>query len=83
MYGALSLSATNFDEETLQNLTRCLCRDLCDKVGVTSCLATQPAASGDKGNLPVLRQIVITAFLMRPMIRDFLPTHYSKTNKRL
>jgi len=62
MSAILSLSATDLDEDDLQNLTHSLCRDLRDEVGINAHLATQPAAIGHKGDLSVLGQIAISAF---------------------
>src|SRR5215475_9325998 len=61
MSAVLSLSATDLDEDDLQNLTHSLCRDLRDEVGINAHLATQPAAIGHKGDLSVLGQIGISA----------------------
>jgi len=60
MSAILSLSATDLDEDDLQNLTHRLCRDLRDEVGINAGLATQPAAIGHKGDLSVLGQIVLS-----------------------
>ena len=58
----LSLSSIDLDDETLQDLTRQLCRDLRDEAGVEASLATQTAKPGDKAvDLPVWGQIVIAA----------------------
>jgi hypothetical protein len=62
MSAMLSLSATNLNEDFLQDLTRGLCRDLRDEVGVNAELATQPAAIGARGDLPAWGQIVIAGF---------------------
>src|SRR5262245_58771882 len=56
----LSLSATDLDEDDLQNLTHGLCRDLRDEVGINAHLVTQPAAIGHKGDLSTLGQIVLS-----------------------
>jgi len=60
MSAILSLSATDLDEDDLQNLTHGLCRDLRDEVGINAHLVTQPAAIGHKGDLSVLGQIVLS-----------------------
>jgi hypothetical protein len=60
MSAILSLSATDLDEDDLQNLTHRLCRDLRDEVGINVHLVTQPAAIGHKGDLSALGQIVLS-----------------------
>jgi hypothetical protein len=60
MSAILSLSATDLDEDDLQNLTHGLCRDLRDEAGINAHLVTQPAAIGHKGDLSVLGQIVLS-----------------------
>ncbi|MCI0339346.1 MAG: hypothetical protein L0226_17370 [Acidobacteria bacterium] len=57
----LSLSATDLDNDDLQNLTRNLCRYLTDETGVAATLDTRPSESGAKGDLPVYGQIIIAA----------------------
>ena len=57
----ISLSAPDLNDDDLQNLTRQLCRDLNDEVGVTAAPGTQPAQPGAKGDLPVYGQIIIAA----------------------
>lgn len=57
----LSLAAPDLDDDSLQELTRQLCRDLRDDAGIDAVLATQPAAAGTRGDLPVWGQIVIAA----------------------
>jgi len=57
MSAILSLSATDLDEDDLQNLTHSLCRDLRDEVGINAHLATQPAAIGHMSDQRVWRQV--------------------------
>ncbi len=58
---ALSLSATDLDDDGLQDISRRLRRDLVDEAGVTATLATQPAEPGSKGEPAVYGQIIIAA----------------------
>ena len=57
----LSISATDLDDESLQELTRRLCQDLRDEASVEASFAEQPAGSGTKGDLATIGQIVIAA----------------------
>jgi hypothetical protein len=57
----LSISATDLDNEFLQELTRRLCQDLRDEASVEASLAEQPAGFGTKGDLATIGQIVIAA----------------------
>ncbi len=57
----LSLSASDLDNDDLQDLTRRLCRDLADEACVTATPSTGPAVPGAKGDLPVYGQIIIAA----------------------
>ena len=58
----LSLSAVDLDQESLQDLTRQLCRDLRDDSGVEASVARQPAEAGTKGGeIEIIGQILIKA----------------------
>ena len=61
MHILLSISGADLDDESLQELTRRLCRDLRDEAGVEASFAEQPAGSGTKGDLATIGQIVIAA----------------------
>lgn len=57
----LSVSATDLDEESIQELTRQLCQDLRYEAGIESSLAKESAGSGTKGELEMLGQVLIAA----------------------
>jgi len=57
----LSVSATDLDEESIQELTRQLCQDLRYEAGIESSLAKESAGSGTKGELEMLGQLLIAA----------------------
>ena len=57
----LSVSATDLDEESIQELTRQLRQDLRDEAGIESSLAKESAGSGTKGELEMLGQVLIAA----------------------
>jgi len=57
----LSISATDLDDDSLQELTRRLCQDLRDEASVEASFAEQSAGSGTKGDLATIGQIVIAA----------------------
>jgi len=57
----LSVSATDLDEESIQELTRQLRQDLRDEAGIESSLAKESAGSGTKGELEMLGQLLIAA----------------------
>ena len=50
----LTLSSAELDDDSLQELTRRLSRDLGDEAGVEVSLANKPALPGAKGIDPVL-----------------------------
>jgi hypothetical protein len=57
----LSLSSVDLDDETLQELTRQLCRDLTDEAGIAASPATEPSEAGAKGDFELIGQILIKA----------------------
>src|SRR5262249_15752448 len=57
----LSLSSVDLDDETLQELTRQLCRDLTDEAGIAASLGAGPSESGAKGDFELIGQILIKA----------------------
>src|SRR5262245_66466387 len=57
----LSISATDLDDESLQELTPRLSQDLRDDAGIEVSFAEQPAATGTKGDLAIIGQILIAA----------------------
>ncbi|HEY7307235.1 MAG TPA: hypothetical protein VH601_24135 [Bryobacteraceae bacterium] len=57
----LSISAANLDDESLQELTRRLSQDLRDEAGIEASFPEQPAATGMKGDLVTIGQILIAA----------------------
>jgi len=57
----LSISATDLDDESLQELTRRLSQDLRDEAGIEASFDEQPAAPGTKGDLAIIGQILIAA----------------------
>ena len=57
----LSISSTDLDTESLQELTRRLCQDLRDEAGVESSLAKELAEHGKKGDIETIGQILIAA----------------------
>lgn len=61
MATTLHLSATDLDDETLQDLTRQMCRDLRDEAGANASLAGQDGEPGTRGDLELIGQILIKA----------------------
>jgi hypothetical protein len=57
----LSLSSVDLDDETLQELTRQLCRDLGDEAGIAAELGAEPSEAGAKGDFELIGQILIKA----------------------
>jgi hypothetical protein len=57
----LSISSVDLDDETLQDLTRQLCRDLGDEAGVAASPALETAEAGAKGDFEIIGQILIKA----------------------
>jgi hypothetical protein len=57
----LSISATDLDDDSLQELVRQLCQDLRDEASVEASFAEQPAGSGTRGDMATIGQIVIAA----------------------
>jgi hypothetical protein len=59
----VSLSTPDFDDESLQEFTRQMCRDLRNEAGLEASLATERAESGTKSGteLEIIGQILIKA----------------------
>ena len=57
----ISLSSVDIDDETLQELTRQLCRDLVGEAGITASLGAGPSEAGAKGDFEIIGQILIKA----------------------
>jgi hypothetical protein len=57
----LSISATDLDDESIQDMTQRLCRDIRNEVGIETSLVERPAGPGTKGDLVTIGQILIGA----------------------
>lgn len=56
----LSLSSDELENDELQELTRKLCGDLRDEVGVDASLVVEDSAPGTRGDMAILGQIAMT-----------------------
>jgi hypothetical protein len=61
MPALLIISAADLDDESIQNLTQRLCRDIRDEAGIEASLVERPVGPGTKGDLVTIGQILIGA----------------------